>query len=102
MTNQAIQDPRACCSDDTLIAFMVLNIIDKLLCIADQRGPSEAHLLGTCQLIRLRRGGNFDKEGLQRILAGVYSEIVERALAQRVPINEVPGGFCSSMGRRRE
>ena len=95
MTNHAIQDPVACRSDDTLMAVMVINIIDNILCMVDQRAPSEAHLLGASQLIRLRGKKNFENVASRRILAGVHSETVGKALNQCVAVKELPGGFCS-------
>ena len=95
MTNLAIQDPEACRSDDTLMAVMVMNVIDNLLCMVDRRTPSEAHLLGAWQLIRLRGKKNFENVASRRMLAGVHSETAGKALRQCISVEEIPGGFCS-------
>ncbi len=97
LTSDAIQDSNACCSDDTLMAVMVLNIIDKIVSMVDQRRPSDTHLLGALQLISLRGKKNFSNKASQRILAGVHSEIVGKALRRCVPVNDISGGFCSNV-----
>jgi hypothetical protein len=95
MTNLAIQDPEARSSDDTLMAVMVMNIIDNLLCMIERRTPSEAHLLGASQLIRLRGKKNCKNVVSQRMLAGVQSESAGKALRQCIPVKGTSSGSCS-------
>jgi hypothetical protein len=96
LNHHAMEDPITCLSDETLMAVMLLDIIHKILCLVGRHTPTEVHLTGAAQLIKLRGPKNLENVLSQRILAGVVSETAGKALSQRVPVKTVVNSLCSS------
>lgn len=108
LIKEAVQVPEERQDDETLMAALVLNMVEAILVIdlvsrkrwllltlkqsgIDRRPQSQAHLSGALALIKLRGSKNFKTEVARRMLTGVHSELVGLALRNSIPVQHILG-----------
>ncbi|MCJ1298727.1 hypothetical protein MMC08_001517 [Hypocenomyce scalaris] len=72
--------------DDVLMATLMLDMYDGVTSFCRSKPHESPHVTGTRALIENRRRLGFNSETSQRILLGVRSLIVSRALSKREPV----------------
>lgn len=85
LTREALQDPVQSKEDGTLMAVLLLGMIEGFLAIADGRPPSDAHLKGALALVKHRGRDGFRTNISRRLFASVQTQTVSRAVKEAAP-----------------
>jgi len=85
LTRKALQDPLQSKEDETLMAVLLLSMIEGLLALTDKKRPSNAHSDGALALVRHRGRDNFKTDISRRLFASVQTQTVSRAMKESIP-----------------
>lgn len=93
LTRQALQDPIHSKEDGTLMAVLLLSMVEGFIAIADGRPPSDAHSRGALALVRHRGRDSFRTDISRKLFASVQTQTVSRAVKESTPPEMLLGSW---------
>ena len=97
LTRQALQDPIQSREDGTLMAVLLLGMVEGLLAFSDGKPPSNAHSIGALALIRHRGRDNLKTDISRRLFASVQTQTVSRAVKESRPPEKLLNNWAEVM-----
>ena len=85
LTREALQDPIQSKEDETLMAVLLLGMVEGLLAGIDGKLPSNAHLKGALALVKYRGKHGFKTDISRRLFASVQTQTISHAVKECVP-----------------